>query len=84
MLKLELGVGYNSRIDLGRNQGGTPHITSHATQNQGGTLHKKMCSDIHTGVGTPHITSHTTWNQGGRIQDGAECGNNQIFKQRTF
>ena len=27
--------------------------------------HKKMCSDIYTGVGTPHITSHTTQNQGG-------------------
>ena len=33
---------------------GTPHITSHTTQNQGGTPHKKVCSDVHTGVGTPH------------------------------
>ena len=31
----------------------------------GGTPHKKMCSDIHTGVGTPHITPHTTQNQWG-------------------
>ena len=33
---------------------GTPHITQHTTQNQGGTPLKKMCSDVHTGVGTPH------------------------------
>ena len=32
---------------------------------RGGTPHKKMCSDIYTGVGTPHITPHTTQNQGG-------------------
>ena len=44
---------------------GTPHITSHTTQNQGGTPHKKMCSDVYTGVGTPHITPYTTQNQGG-------------------
>ena len=31
----------------------------------GGTPHKKMCSNIYTGVGTPHIIPHTTQNQGG-------------------
>ena len=33
---------------------GTPHITPHTIQNHGGTPHKKMCLDVHTGVGTPH------------------------------
>ena len=48
---------------------GTPHIrigwdTAHYSES-GGTPHKKMCSNIYTGVGTPHITPHTTQNQGG-------------------
>ena len=50
---------------------GTPHIrigwdTAHYSES-GGTPHKKMCSNIYTGVGTPHITPHTTQNQGGTL-----------------
>ena len=51
--------------------GGTPHIrigldtAQNSELGGGGTPHKKICSDIYTGVGTPHITPHTTQNQGG-------------------
>ena len=44
--------------------GDTAHNTIYYSES-GGTPHKKMCSDIFTGVGTPHITLHTTQNQGG-------------------
>ena len=68
MLNWSWDTGYNSRIDMGG--GGTPHIrigvdTAQNSELGGGTPHKKMCSDIYTGVGTPHITPHTTQNQGG-------------------
>ena len=44
-----------------QNQGGTPHITPHTTQNQGGTPLKNLYSDVHTGVGTPNrITEEKT------------------------
>ena len=50
MLKLELGVGYNSRID----KGGTPHIRIGLD-----TAHYSEWG------GTPHITPHNSQNQGG-------------------
>ena len=33
--------------------GDTAHNTTYYSES-GGTPHKKMCSDVHTGVGTPH------------------------------
>ena len=40
---------------------GTPHITPHTIQKQGGTPHMNLCSDVHTGVGTRHrITEEKT------------------------
>ena len=38
--------------------------TAHYSES-GGAPHKKMCSNIYTGVGTPHIIPHTTQNPGG-------------------
>ena len=54
---------------LGLIWGGTPHIrigwdTAHYSESEGRTPHKKMCSDIFSGVGTPHTTPHTTQSQG--------------------
>ena len=34
--------------------GDTAHNTTYYSEPGGGTPHKKMCSDVHTGVGTPH------------------------------
>ena len=88
---------------------GTPHITPHTTQNQGGTPHKKMCSDVHTGGGdTAQNQSRLLagWLGGPmiivpilapscklklarfsaklRIQDGAECGKNNIMRATPY
>ena len=52
--------------------GDTAHNTIYYSES-GGTPHKKMCSDIYTGVGTPHITPHTTQNQGGGTPHMKKC-----------
>ena len=47
---------------------GTPYKTQHTTQNQGGTPHMNLCSDVHTRVGTQHrINEEKTSMVGGGV-----------------
>ena len=43
-----------------QNQGGTPHMKLYSDVHTGvGTPHMKLYSDVHNGVGTPHMKLHS-------------------------
>ena len=54
----------------------TIELTTHTTQNQGGTLHKKLWSHVQTGVGKPHRIQRQ---RGDTAQRGGDTAHNTTY-----